>query len=318
MATVWVLADDRAGNVNQLLGIAEALDMGYERIDIRYDRWVKLPNLLRGRTLIGLDKASKLKIIAPWPDVVLSAGRRSFSVARYIRKQSQNRTRIVQLMNPGMAGFREADLIILPTHDHYKGYSKNVMRVLGTPHRVSREKLVQERQKWEPIFQAYPHKRVAVLIGGATKNKPFTVDMAKQLIQGIRDLNPQSLLVTTSRRTPLEIVDLLQRELPKPNYFYRFGDAGENPYFGLLSCADEIVVSGDSMSMCSECCGVGIPVHIFAPEDMMSEKHKRFHQMLYHDGYAVPLGQKAKEPDGTLNPAFDIAEKIKEMLSDEE
>ena len=32
---VWVLADDRAGNVNQLLGVAEALGWAYERKDIR-------------------------------------------------------------------------------------------------------------------------------------------------------------------------------------------------------------------------------------------------------------------------------------------
>ena len=317
MAMIWILADDRAGNVNQLLGIVEALGDRYDRRDIRYNRWVKLPNFIRGKTLIGLDEKSKKKIEAPWPDVVLSAGRRSFPVARYIRKKSGNKTRIVQLMNPGMAGFKEADLVILPTHDHYKGYTRNVMRVLGTPHRVSQERLSKERQKWEPVFEKYPHKRVSVMVGGATKNKPFTLEMAKQLIQGIQQIKPRSLLVTTSRRTPADIVALLQRELPKPNYFYRFGDAGENPYFGLLSCADEIVVSGDSMSMCSECCGVGVPVHIFAPDDMMSEKHKRFHQMLYEGGYAVPLGKKAKAPDGTLNPAFDIAEKIKEMVANE-
>lgn len=69
------------------------------------------------------------------------------------------------------------------------------------------------------------------------------------------------------------------------------------------------------MSMCSECCASGVPVHIFAPDDMMSEKHKRFHQTLYKEGYAVPLGEKPIRPEGTLNPAYDIAEKIKEFLS---
>ena len=31
MSTVWILADDRAGNVNQLLGIAETLNLPFER-----------------------------------------------------------------------------------------------------------------------------------------------------------------------------------------------------------------------------------------------------------------------------------------------
>ena len=47
MTTVWILADDRAGNVSQLLGIAEALELPFERKDIRYDAWIKLPNFLR-------------------------------------------------------------------------------------------------------------------------------------------------------------------------------------------------------------------------------------------------------------------------------
>ena len=55
MAKIWLLTDDRAGNVNQLLGIAEALGEPWERKEIRYNRWVRLPNLLRGAGLIGID-----------------------------------------------------------------------------------------------------------------------------------------------------------------------------------------------------------------------------------------------------------------------
>ena len=315
MTSVWILADDRAGNVNQLLGIAEALQLPFKRKDIRYDGWVKLPNFLRGKTLIGLEKSYRDILSAPYPDVVLSAGRRSFPIARYIRKKSGNKTKIIQLMNPGKAGFTEASLVVLPKHDNYNGSAYNVMQVIGSPHRISRARLTIERQKWEPVFKDYPHKRISLIVGGATKNNPFTTDMARNLVQSVYHLNPDSVLVTTSRRTPTDVVELLQKELPKPNYFYRFGDKTENPYFGLLACADEIVVSGDSMSMCSECCASGVPVHIFAPDNMMSSKHKRFHKTLYNEGYAVPLGTSPISPKGTLNPAFEIAEKIKEILS---
>ena len=138
---VWILADDRAGNVNQLLGVAEALHEPFERKDIRYTKWVKLPNLIRGRTLLGLDKSFQKSLSAPWPDVVLSAGRRSFPIARFIRKQSGNQTKIVQLMNPGSAGFSEASLIVLPAHDNYCGKATNVMVVTGSPHRITPQKL---------------------------------------------------------------------------------------------------------------------------------------------------------------------------------
>ena len=309
---VWVLADDRAGNVNQLLGIAEALNCPYERKEIRYNKWIRLPNWLRGRTFIGLQKQFKADLTHHFPDVVLSAGRRSFPIARAIKKLSRNKTKIVQLMNP-LNGLKDADLIVLPMHDNYIGKQKNIMQVLGTPHRVTPEKLATEKKHWKAIMKQYPPKRLSLIVGGATKNKPFTLDMADALIKAVKDLSAASVLVTTSRRTPKEVVKRLQQKLPKPCYFYQFGDKAENPYFGLLSWADKIIVTGDSMSMCSECCATGVPVFIFAPDDMMSEKHKRFHASLYAAGAAAPVGGKAPAKPTLINPAHDIATRIKKI-----
>ena len=310
---VWILADNRAGNVNQLLGVAEALGFPYERKDIRYNRWVKLPNWLRGRTFLGLDKKDKTNLMHNFPDLILSAGRRSFPIARAIKRLSHNKAKIVQLMNP-LNGCQDADLIVLPTHDNYKGHAKNVMQVLGTPHRVTPKKLAIEKDHWKNIIKKYPPKRLSLIVGGATKNKPFTIEMADALIQAVKDQKPASVLVTTSRRTPKEIVERLQNKLPKPYLFYRFGDKAENPYFGLLSWADRIIVTGDSMSMCTECCATGVPVFIFAPDDMVSEKHKRFHQNLYAIGAAAPVGGKTPSKCITINPAYEIAQRIKQGL----
>ncbi len=314
MTRVWVLADDRAGNVNQLLGIADVLGEPYERKDIRYTKWVRLPNCLRGSSCVGITSESQQNLCEPWPDVVLSAGRRSFPVARYIQKKSGGKTKVVQLMNPGYWGANKADLIILPAHDKYNGRADNVSVVTGAPHRVTGNRLKSERQYWKKILGVYPSKRVALIVGGATKDKPFTIDMAQELIEKVKSLQPGSVLVTTSRRTPPEIVSLLEQNLPTPSFFYRYGDAGENPYFGLLAYADEIVVTGDSISMCSECCAAGVPVFIFAPEEMMGPKHKRFHATLYREGYAAPLGGSRIEPKGSLNAAFTIAERVRELL----
>ena len=88
--TVWILEDDRMGNVNQLLGIAECLNTPFERKDIRYTKWIKLPNFLRGKSLIGLTKESKdILKTKTYPDLILSAGRRSFPAALWIKKMSR-------------------------------------------------------------------------------------------------------------------------------------------------------------------------------------------------------------------------------------
>ncbi len=311
---VWVLADDRAGNVNQLLGIAEALSFPYERKEIRYNKWIRLPNFLRGRTFIGLDSQYKKDLVHDLPDVILSAGRRSFPIARAIKRLTKGKAKIVQLMNP-LNGAYDADLIVLPFHDNYKGKAKNVMQVLGTPHRVTTKKLADEKAHWKNVMKQYPPKRLSLIVGGATKNKPFTLEMADALVQAVKDLKPTSVLVTTSRRTPTKVVERLQQKLPKPCFFYRFGDKAENPYFGLLAWADKIIVTGDSMSMCTECCATGVPVFIFAPDNMMSEKHKRFHQSLYAAGVAAPVGTKAPSKITAINPANDIAGRIREWFS---
>lgn len=312
MQKIWLLTDDRMGNVNQLLGVAEALKTPFERKEIRYTKWVKLPNFIRASSLIGITKETKKQLTPPWPDVVLSAGRRSYPVALHILKKSKGKTKIIQLMNPGRYGFKKAAIIALPEHDKMPFYTKNVVRFLGAPHRITPDRLEQERQKWEPQFKDFPHPRLSVIVGGATKDKPFTDEMAHKLVQEIQNMNPGSILLTTSRRTPKSVINILKIGLTKhPIFFYQFGDKTENPYFGLLSTADMIVVTGDSISMCSECCATGLPVSIFAPDKMIGPKHKRFLKALYEKGYASLLGQKplSKHKSG-LNPAFELANAI--------
>lgn len=313
MKKVWVLADDRAGNVNQLLGIAEALGWPYERKEIRYNKWVRLPNWLRGRTFIGLDKAYQLALMQDFPDVLLSAGRRSYPIARAIKHLSKGKCKIIQLMNP-LNNLGDADLIVLPFHDNWRGKVANVVQMLGTPHRVTAQKLSLEKQHWQQVMKQYPPKRLSLFVGGATKNKPFSIEMADDLIRAVKELKPASVLVTTSRRTPLDIVHHLKTHLPKPYFFYQFGDEGENPYFGLLSWADMILVTGDSMSMCTECCASGVPVFIFAPDGMVSAKHKRFHDTLFQHGFAAPVGGEAVLAHPPLNPATEIAERIQALF----
>ncbi len=311
---IWILADDRAGNVNQLLGIAEALNVPFERKDIQYNKWVRLPNFLRGSTFIGITKDSRQNLKAPWPQVVLSAGRRSFPVASAIRRLSGGKTKVVQLMNPGKWEEKKCDLLILPEHDQHEK-ACNIMQVLGTPHRVTEKKLTLEKKHWQPLFNNYPSARLGLIIGGATKDHPFTIQAAQQLVDEVKKMKAKSLLITTSRRTPKEVVELLEKQLPEPKFFYKFGDKSENPYFGILSMADQIIVTGDSMSMCSECCATAKPVFIFASHEMIGAKHARFHQSLYEKGYAAPLGNKEVKPKVRLNPALKIAQRIrKEFL----
>jgi len=322
MLKVWALLDDRAGNNNQVLAVAEALDIPFEEKKIHYNKFVKLPNFLRQATTLGIDKGSLNQFELPLedlPDLIIGAGRRMYPLMRYLKKKKKGNMRLVQIMNPGKSGFKEADLVVLPRHDNYKGYSKNVFFTLGAPNRVTKERLQAEQEKWRSVFEAYPQPRVSVIVGGATKKSPFTIQMAEQLALDVLALEPGSLLITTSRRTPTEVVQKLKAIFPKENtYFYQYGDEGENPYFGLLSWGSRIVVTGDSMSMCSEACSAGVPVYIFAPNGSMGKKHQLFHKQLYESGYATALGSGQIAFGGILNAANEVAERVKTLIETED
>lgn len=317
--TIWVIADDRAGNVVQALGVAEAIGGQIETKNIRYTKFVKLPNFLRGSSTLGVTSQSVKDIQGSYPDIAIAAGRRAAPFLRYIKKKSGGKTKIVQLMYPGGFGLSDYDLIVLPKHDGFTAERSNVMRITGAPNRITPQRLEVEKEKWAKVFDTLPKPKIALIIGGATKDKPFTVQMAQDLSLRSKvlaeNLDGASFLVTTSRRTGLEQEKIIHASLPEPMFFYEWGNKEyENPYFGLLACADYIIVTGDSVSMCTEACSTPAPVYIYAPEGTVGKKHARLHQELYEGGYAVPLDENPQPITAEHHPLRETLAVAKRIL----
>ena len=314
---VWVLADDRAGNVAQAVGVAEALDRPFETKDVRYSPLARLPNVLQGATRLGITPETRLALTPPWPDVVIAAGRRTAPVARWIKRQNP-RAFLVQIMNPGKAGADEFDLIAIPAHDCKLpgGDALNVMRTIGAPHRVTPVRLSAARDTWASRFAHLPRPLIALIVGGATNRKPFPTVLAAKLGEQVTKMaKGGSVLLTTSRRTGAEAEQALLATIPEPRFVFAWGNTGDNPYMGYLALADAIVVTGDSVSMCSEACATSAPVYIFAPDDMVAAKHGRLHADLYARGLARPLdGSLESWTHPPLNAAHDIARAIESKL----
>ncbi|MGE5475196.1 MAG: mitochondrial fission ELM1 family protein [Bacteroidales bacterium] len=316
-AEVWVLADDRAGNVGQCLGVAEALGRPFEVKQIRYGRLARLPNLLRGASLVGLDGASRAALTPPWPRLVIAAGRRTAPVARWLKRRCG--AKLVQIMDPGPGGRGDFDLIAVPRHDG-KGLDRaNVLPVTGAPHRVNDAKLAEAAASWRERFAHLPRPWIGLIVGGTTKNREFTAEMARILGERVGALaaaSGGSVLVTTSRRTGEAAETALLAALPEPRFVHSWRAGGDNPYFGFLALADALVVTGDSVSMACEACASPAPVYLFAPAELVVGKHARLHADLYARGLARPLA------DGTrleawshppLNAAADIAAAIRKL-----
>lgn len=313
---IWVLADDRAGNRAQSLGVAEALNRPYVIKEISYGPLAALPNAVMPPTFGGLSVAAKGELRPPWPELVITAGRRTAPVARRIKRMVQGQPRLLQIMNPG-GPLGDFDLVCIPSHDPSVN-ADNVIGIVGAPHGMTADRLSAAREQWIGRLKDLTPPYIALVVGGTTRRRRFSDAMALELAEMASALALAaggSLLVTTSRRTG-DVAETLISNLRAPARVYRWTDGGENPYAGFLACAETIIVTGESISMCSEACAGQGPVYIYAPAALITEKHRRFHQTLYDTGYARALdGTYEHWQHERLNSADDIAQAIERIVS---
>lgn len=294
--TVWVMTDGKPGMENQCLGLAEALAaLGIggvpevKRLAPRFP-WSALPPQFWFAPLSTPDEQGK-PLVPPWPDILIATGRQTVAPALAIKRASGGATFCVQIQNPTWHHDR-FDLLAIPKHDGVSG--DNVMQTFGALHRVTAEKLRSEAEKFQAVLAHLPRPLIAVLIGGSNKQYRMTEAVTRRLAANLGTLCTEhgaGLAVTASRRTGAENEKHLRAALADlPCWFW--DGTGDNPYFGLLGLADAIVVTADSVSMVSEACATGKPVHIIEL-DGGSAKFARFHDGLRSAGITRPF-------DGTL------------------
>lgn len=262
---VWLLMGHRQGDNSQVLALAEALGWPFEVKHFAYRRTELATNLILGATLKGTVPGRSSHLAPPWPDLIITAGRRNEPVARWIQDQADHRVRIVHMGRP-WAKLERFDLIVtspqyrLPNHP-------NVLQNQGPIHRITAEKLQRESALWRPRVEHLPAPWIAVLVGG--NSGPYAFDRAagERLARQASALAAEkgaSLLVTTSARTPEVTTRALEASITVPFYLFEWTkEAKENPYLAFLALADEIVVTGDSMSMISEAAATAKPVYLF-------------------------------------------------------
>ena len=320
---IWVLADERRGTANQALGVAEALGLPFEVKDIRHGALARLPNILLGASRIGLTGASAAALQAPWPDLVIAAGRRAGAAARWIKRRSKGKTRLVQIMYPGAIGAGAFDLIAAPRHDQVS--APNIVQIDGAPHGVSEATLAVARDQWLKRFVGLNQPQVGLILGGATIRRPF--DAADGHVLGVQvgmavKATGGSLLVTSSPRTGAAIDGVLAgigAAGIDPAFVYRWGQnkspADENPYLGFLAVCDALVVTGDSVSMLCEACAGTSAVYLYAPAGFVTDKHERLHRDLIAGGYVRPFAGRIESwTHPRLNAAGAIADEVKRRL----
>jgi mitochondrial fission protein ELM1 len=262
---VWILKCHRAGDHAQSLALAQALGWPFEVKETTF-LWYELLFALAGAaTLAGLSRRRSSTLAPPWPDLVILAGRQNETPAKWIRKQSGGRTRIVVI---GRYWTPPDDLDFVVTTPQFRlPPHPRVLHNSFPLHRVTKERLETAAASCAARLPRLKRPYLALMVGGSSGPYVFSRETAHRLGREASSLARTlgaSLLVSTSARTGRAATIALKRAIDVPNHFYEWQpDDPDNPYLGFLALADRIIVTGDSMSMLAEACSAQKPVHIF-------------------------------------------------------
>ena len=318
---IWVLTDDRVGSNNQSIALAEKLSNNFIVKNIKYNFLIKIPNIIRQSTLIGVNKKKSDDINNNFPDIIISAGRRLSSVALNIKKKSNKKIFLINILNPNL-NFKKFDLVILPKHDNFniKKYN-NIIEINGSLTKINKELLKNDIKKWTPFFSKYKKPFISFLIGGDTKNYKFDNEKFENIIKHISKLINNingTLLLNTSRRTNNECLSILKKYVTCDNYFYNWNEklGNDSPYFSFLDLSDYIIVTADSMSMISDACSTGKPVYVYIPTNKISKKHLNFVNIMKKENYIKLFNENLIEFEKYFYTPLNEVERIANIVKD--
>ncbi len=263
-ARVWCLVGKKAGDNTQVRALADALGLEYEEKLVIARPWELLVHIGHAATLAGVNRAASSPLRPPWPDLVISAGRRNEPVAQWIRRQSGGAAKLVHMGRP-WAPLDRWDLLVT-TPQYFLPRQDNVLHNSLPLHRGAIDVPEDELGPWRDRFAALPRPWIAVLVGGDSGRFVLTARKGERLgalASALAGRAGGSVLYSDSPRTPAPAADAFAAQLGVPNFGYRCRCGGDNPYRALLALADAFIVTGESMSMLAEAADTGKPLFVF-------------------------------------------------------
>ncbi len=262
--SIWLVLGDKPGDNAQAEVVADALPwpVRTKRLVMRAPFDQAKPRV--SPSLHHIDPARSDPLEPPWPDLVVTVGRRPSMAALWIRAQSGGKTKIVQIGKP--SGRVEWYDLVIAGAEVVLPPLPNVLTLTLPLMQVDAASLVAAAEAWRPRLAELPRPLIGCLIGGPTEPYVYDSGLAERLIDWARGHIAETggtPYLTTSRRTPADLVAALRAGLPDGARLFAWApEASDNPYHGLLALADGLVVTGDSISMMVEALKGGKPVAI--------------------------------------------------------
>ena len=293
---VIILSDNRPGHYKQSLGIVQKLpECQMEWLEIHFkQKWrdnvlrvfmcvfggVSLPTPFVYKLLQWslVPESYTALVHLQTADIVLSTGSSVAAVNLLLGRILRAKT--VTCRRPSPIGTRYFDLAILPMISWHNAKSKrNICKTIGVPNPISPDTLNAERKQLQRKLNLPDCQRIGILIGGTDRHETITTADAlklSEICEAIaQEMNVQ-ILVTTSRRTPIDVVAGLSATVKHADWcplFVTPDTSSElaDPYQAILALSDLLIVTADSFSMVCEAASSGHPVIVL----MLSEERAK-------------------------------------------
>ncbi|NUG11110.1 mitochondrial fission ELM1 family protein [Acinetobacter seifertii] len=290
MHIVYV-SDGKAGHRSQALGLFQAMqrqqaNATFEEVSIH-----DLPIF----SLINAFFSSKKSLFKQVPDFIFGVGSHThFRV--WLLGKIFKKAKTVILMKPNLpiAWF---DYAVIPEHD-------------GIP---ANSRVIVTRGALNPIRNENRHQKARILIalGGSSKRHQWNQEKVLLSVQQIVEHNPNSeIILTTSRRTPAEFIDILrQQSFAKYLQICPVEQTPQGWIFEEMQKAEAVWVTEDSVSMIYESLTAGCRVGVIAMDRLKQDRitnsvdvllEKKFIANVY-DINLLPEGQLLQEADRVVH-----------------
>jgi len=248
-------------------------------------------------------------------DYVISCGSQGAGI-NFILSQN-HLAKSISILTPGLLSKERFDVVVSPEHDKTKILKKTRLIVPKvSPNLINTAYL---KAQGEGLVKCFSHlkggvrTKFGVLIGGDTKGVVFNENQIRELLGQIKEAALHynaDILLTTSRRTPTGIEQVIAKELKNFERCSLCIIANQRnvpeAVGGILGLSDLVIVSGESISMVSEALSSGKRTIVFTPHGKYGEKprdkYEDFVLKLNDQGYLM------------ITSVYDLKAKIAQLL----
>jgi KDO2-lipid IV(A) lauroyltransferase len=298
-ANITILSDGKTGHLRQSQTVARMTEMALAERNIKATTQI-IPIVFKSRVLgrlfsflsallhpffyqgrleylkCFLTRESFRQIAEMKANFIISCGSSIAGVNNLLSRDANAKS--IVILKPGMLRYSRFDLIVLPQHDQPRSKRGKPCFAIthAAPNLITPEYLMNQTQA---LLHRYSHlkdnhkRKIGLFIGGDAKTVFLSERQIRLLVRQIKGVLEEinmDILITTSRRTPARIEQLLRKEFTKyPNCPLLILANQENiqeAVGGILGLSDIVVVSGDSFSMVSEAASSGKNTIVFSPQ----------------------------------------------------